>query len=198
MTVTVTGHVGAPVRVPGLRAWLGSVAPARARGEVSVAFVSDAGMRVLNRTHRGQNYATDVLSFPAGEAAFLGDIVIATGVARRQALAAGHPFGVEARVLALHGLLHLLGYDHETDGGAMSRLETRLRRKGGLRESLIERRIEAPPRTAEDSSVAPGGSSLLTRGHSEAAPQTDSKAHGRNLPHSSRSRLWKMSRARRT
>jgi probable rRNA maturation factor len=139
LRVTVTGHTGAPVRVPGLRAWLASVAPSRARGEVSVAFVSDAKMRVLNRTHRGQDRATDVLSFPAGEAAFLGDVVIAAGVARRQALAAGHSFGVEARVLALHGLLHLLGYDHETDGGAMSRLETRMRRKGGLRQSLIER-----------------------------------------------------------
>jgi probable rRNA maturation factor len=96
-------------------------------------------MRVLNRAHRGQNHATDVLSFPAGEPGFLGDIVIAAAVARRQALAAEHSFGVEARVLALHGLLHLLGYDHETDGGAMSRLEARLRRKGGLREGLIER-----------------------------------------------------------
>ena len=139
LRVTVTGHAGAPVRVPGLRAWLASVAPARARGEVSVAFVSGARMRALNRTHRGQDYATDVLSFPAGEAGFLGDIVIAAGVARRQALAAGHAFGVEARVLALHGLLHLLGHDHETDGGAMSRLEARLRLKGGLREGLIER-----------------------------------------------------------
>jgi probable rRNA maturation factor len=139
LRVTVTGHAGAPVRVPGLRAWLASVAPSRARGEVSVAFVSDARMRVLNRTHRGEDHTTDVLSFPAGEAALLGDVVIAAGVARRQALAAGHSFGVEARVLALHGLLHLLGYDHETDGGAMSRLETRLRMKGGLRQSLIER-----------------------------------------------------------
>jgi probable rRNA maturation factor len=139
LRVTVTGHAGAPVRVPGLRAWLASVAPARAGGEVSVAFVSDARMRVLNRIHRGRDYATDVLSYPGGEAGFLGDIVIAAGAARRQALAGGHAFGVEARVLALHGLLHLLGYDHETDNGAMTRLETRLRRKGGLREGLIER-----------------------------------------------------------
>jgi probable rRNA maturation factor len=151
LRVTVIGHAGGPARVPGLRAWLASVAPARAHGEVSVAFVSDARMRVLNRVHRGQDYATDVLSFPSGEPgrlgdpvglrepASLGDVVIAAGVARRQAKAAGHAFGVEARVLALHGLLHLLGYDHETDGGAMSRLESRLRRKGGLREGLIER-----------------------------------------------------------
>lgn len=62
----------------------------------------------------------------------LGDVVIATGVARRQARAAGHPLGAELRRLALHGLLHLLGYDHERDGGQMERLERRLRRRGGL------------------------------------------------------------------
>ena len=62
----------------------------------------------------------------------LGDVVIATGVARRQARAAGHPLGAELRCLALHGLLHLLGYDHERDTGQMERLERRLRRRGGL------------------------------------------------------------------
>jgi probable rRNA maturation factor len=71
---------------------------------------------------------------------FLGDIVIARGVARRQAREAGHSERTELRVLALHGLLHLLGYDHERDGdGRMLRVERRLRRKGGLREGLIER-----------------------------------------------------------
>ena len=69
----------------------------------------------------------------------LGDIVIARGVARRQAKAAGHAEATELRVLALHGLLHLLGYDHERDAGEMARVERRLRRKGGLREGLIER-----------------------------------------------------------
>ena len=67
-----------------------------------------------------------------GGARHLGDIVIATGVARRQARAAGHRFGAELRCLALHGLLHLLGYDHERDTGQMKRLERRLRREGGL------------------------------------------------------------------
>ncbi len=62
----------------------------------------------------------------------LGDVVIATGVARRQARAAGHRLGAEVRCLALHGLLHLLGYDHERDTGQMERLERRLRRRGGL------------------------------------------------------------------
>ena len=70
---------------------------------------------------------------------FLGDIVIARGVARRQARAAGHSELTELRVLALHGLLHLLGYDHDRDNGRMLRIERRLRRKGGLREGLIER-----------------------------------------------------------
>ena len=69
----------------------------------------------------------------------LGDIVIARGVARRQAREAGHSELTELRVLALHGLLHLLGYDHERDDGRMRRVERRLRRKGGLREGLIER-----------------------------------------------------------
>ena len=71
---------------------------------------------------------------------FLGDIVIARGVARRQAREAGHSEATEMKVLALHGLLHLLGYDHERDNGAMARLERKLRRRGGLREGLIERR----------------------------------------------------------
>ena len=139
LLVTVTSHTRRPTRAPGLAAWLSAAAPARARGEVSVAFVSDARIRALNRAHRGKAAPTDVLSFPSGEPRFLGDIVIAAGVARRQAVRAGHAFGVEARVLALHGLLHLLGYDHETDQGRMKRLEARLRRDAGLREGLIER-----------------------------------------------------------
>jgi probable rRNA maturation factor len=69
----------------------------------------------------------------------LGEIVIARGLAGRQARKARHSELTELRVLALHGLLHLLGYDHERDRGRMRRLEERLRRKGGLREGLIER-----------------------------------------------------------
>jgi probable rRNA maturation factor len=110
--------------------------------------VSDRRARTLNHTYRRRNYAPDVLSFPpaadglsrgpAGER-FLGDIVIARGVAGRQGRAAGHGQRTELRILALHGLLHLLGYDHERDNGTMRRVELRLRRRGGLREGLIER-----------------------------------------------------------
>jgi probable rRNA maturation factor len=106
---------------------------------VTVALVSDARIRALNRRYRGKDRATDVLSFPGAAPATLGDIVIAAGVARRQAQAAGHSVQTELRVLALHGLLHLLGYDHERDAGRMARVEARLRVRGGLREGLIER-----------------------------------------------------------
>jgi probable rRNA maturation factor len=121
-----------------LAQWLVCVAPARARGEVGIALVSSARMRDLNQKYRHKNYPTDVLSFPISSSASfaveicLGDIVIAREVARRQARAAGHSLEAELRILALHGLLHLLGYDHERDQGQMERLETRLRKKGGL------------------------------------------------------------------
>lgn len=126
-------------RAPGLARWLQSVAPSRARGDVTVALVPDARIRALNRRYRRKDAPTDVLSFPADEPGTLGDIVIAAGIARRQAREAGHSLRTELRVLALHGLLHLLGYDHEHDDGRMARLERRLRVKGGLREGLIER-----------------------------------------------------------
>jgi probable rRNA maturation factor len=136
------------VKDGGLARWLASVAPARARGEVGIALVTDARIRSLNVRYRRKDAATDVLSFPAdpgsripNPGAFLGDIVIATGVARRQAREAGHSYSTELRVLALHGLLHLLGYDHERSGdaGRMARAEARLRARGGLESGLIER-----------------------------------------------------------
>jgi rRNA maturation RNase YbeY len=154
---------GRPVRDGGLSRWLAAVAPARARGEVAIALVTDGHIQKLNLQYRKKNASTDVLSFPAEPATRksgpripdpgsripgslsvypeLGDIVIATGMARRQARDAGHSYQTELRVLALHGLLHLLGYDHDhaNDAGRMARLERRLRRKGGLGAGLIER-----------------------------------------------------------
>ena len=150
LTVVVTDGRGRSTKALGLAAWLRRAAPARARGEVALALVTDARIRKLNRTYRGKDYATDVLSFPSDRkdgkgrkgAPFqpmLGDIVIATGVARRQARDLGHSLAVELRVLALHGLLHLLGYDHERDRGRMRTLEQRLLRRSGVRDGLIER-----------------------------------------------------------
>ena len=130
---------GRGIRAAGLAAWLRSVAPARARGALTVAIVPGSQVRRLNFLYRRTDAATDVLSFPAGEPGVLGDIVIAADVARQQAHAAGHSLTTELRVLALHGLLHLLGYDHERDSGRMARVEARLRLRGGLREGLIER-----------------------------------------------------------
>ncbi len=143
LTVAVVLPPG--VRAPGLASWLRSIAPARARGTITVAVVPDSRVRQLNHQYRRKNVPTDVLSFPADEPGDLGDVVIAQGVATRQAEAAGHGLNTELRVLALHGLLHLLGYDHEHDDGQMRRLERRLRIRGGLYEGLIER--ETPSRS---------------------------------------------------
>ena len=140
LTVTVTDGRGRAVKDGGLGRWLSRVAPRTARGEVAIAIVSDARMRALNRSYRKKDYVTDVLSFE-GEGTALGDLVIAKGVAARQARAVGHSLQTEMRVLALHGLLHLLGYDHDhpDDQARMSRMESRLRRKGGLKAGLIGR-----------------------------------------------------------
>ena len=147
INVLVTDGRGRAVRAPGLAAWLTKVAPSRIRGEIAIAIVSDARIRALNRAFRKCDEVTDVLSFPADPRSStldpreLGDIVIASGVARRQARDAGHSYAAELKVLALHGLLHLLGYDHHdpADEGRMARLERRVRAKGGLRAGLIER-----------------------------------------------------------
>jgi probable rRNA maturation factor len=102
-------------------------------------------MRRLNHRYRGIDRVTDVLSFPADTRArprsgrFLGDLAIAKGVAGRQARREGHSYTLELRILALHGLLHLLGYDHQTDQGEMRRLEERLRKRAGLPVGLIDR-----------------------------------------------------------
>jgi probable rRNA maturation factor len=140
--VTVSDGRGRSVADGGLARWLARIAPPAARGELAIALVSDARMRALNRIFRRTDYATDVLSFQADVAGTMGDIVIATGVARRQAREAGHSYQAELRALTLHGLLHLLGYDHDNPGdrGRMARAEARLRRRGGLPTSLIERR----------------------------------------------------------
>jgi probable rRNA maturation factor len=100
----------------------------------------DADLRRLNREFRGLDYPTDVLSFPAAApASRLGDLAISLGRARAQAREFGHAIEREVEILMLHGLLHLLGFDHETDRGQMARAEKRWRARLGLAAGLIER-----------------------------------------------------------
>lgn len=107
-------------------------------GAVSIAFVTGAEIARLNKTYRKKNKPTDVLSFPAQSVKcpdknkFLGDIAIAPAVARHYAKKNGRTLQSEICVLILHGILHLLGYDHETDRGQMDRIEHKLRRKLGI------------------------------------------------------------------
>ena len=109
-------------------------------GEASIAFVTDGEMTRLNRTFRGKNRTTDVLTFPADESYAepssssipLGDVVISLDQARRQAAGEGHSLATEVRYLVLHGILHALGWDHETDQGEMNALELELRNRVGL------------------------------------------------------------------
>jgi len=111
----------------------GAAALLRVRGEVSLVLAGDGLLRRLNRDYRGQDRPTDVLSFPGGGGeAGLGDVVISVETAERNARAGGRTLPQELDVLALHGFLHVLGHDHETDDGAMDRLEGRLRKRLGL------------------------------------------------------------------
>jgi len=120
------------------------------RGEVAVLLTTDRGIRGLNRRFRKQNKATDVLSFPAADhgAGIAGDLAISIETAARQAAEHGHSLSVELRVLMLHGLLHLKGFDHESDDGKMARREARLRAKLKLPLGLIERTESVPVKPA--------------------------------------------------
>ncbi len=138
--------------LPGLRPFL-----ARARkavpvaGEVSVLLTSDREIRRLNRTFRRKDAATDVLSFPAPDFSgnLSGDLAISLDTASRQAKQFRHSLQVELKILLLHGLLHLAGFDHESDAGEMAAQEDRLRRRFRLPCALIARSsgpAAAPPR----------------------------------------------------
>ncbi len=102
----------------------------RVGGELALVLAGDRLLHRLNRDYRGKDRPTDVLSFPGeGGEAGLGDIVISVETAERNARGLGRTLPQELDVLALHGLLHVLGHDHETDDGTMDRLERRLRRR---------------------------------------------------------------------
>jgi len=153
-TVSASSTPPRSLKLPSVRALSRFLTAAKAavglRGQVTVLLTTDGNIRGLNRKFRGKNKATDVLSFPAkgvGAEAIAGDLAISVSTARRQGAAHGHPLGVELKVLMLHGLLHLAGYDHEKDEGRMARRERLLRGKLGLPQGLIERADE-PKETA--------------------------------------------------
>jgi len=117
------------------------------RAPVNVLITSSTAVRMLNRQFRGKNKATDVLSFPSaspvrrGERRKLaGDVAISADIARENSDRLGHSVAQEIKILALHGILHLAGFDHERDNGEMARKEAELRRKFRLPLALIERR----------------------------------------------------------
>jgi probable rRNA maturation factor len=138
------------VNLPALRRFLQQVKTEIGLGGdcVAIRLIGDPEMARLNETYRKKKGPTDVLSFPGTESSakpgtltqqvrgagdgFLGDIAISPKVARRNAKSLGRQFPEELKVLILHGVLHLLGYDHETDRGEMERIEMRLRRKLGI------------------------------------------------------------------
>ena len=109
---------------------------ARVQGEVDVLIAGNQRLRQLNRRFRRKNKPTDVLSFPRPSG---GDIAISADIARDNARLYGHSLADELKILVLHGMLHLAGYDHETDNGRMARVEARLRARLKLPASLIGR-----------------------------------------------------------
>jgi len=112
------------------RVLAGAARALRVEGEIALVLTGDRAMRRLNRRFRGKDAPTDVLSFPGvGCEAGLGDVVISIDSAARNARGLRRTLPQELDVLALHGFLHVLGYDHETDDGTMDRLEARLRRR---------------------------------------------------------------------
>ncbi|MGC8549403.1 MAG: rRNA maturation RNase YbeY [Acidobacteriaceae bacterium] len=179
------------LRVTALRQFVEDAqAAVKLRGDVSVLLTGDRQIRRWNREFRGKNQATDVLSFPAipmaGIAsAMAGDLAISVETADKQAKEQGHVLAEELKVLVLHGLLHLAGYDHETDDGTMARVERRLRARLGLKAGLTERVAVEPVKKARSSvpTQAKGGLAWAT---TEGAPVK--KAAAKSLPARRRAR----------
>jgi probable rRNA maturation factor len=155
------------VRLPSARTLARFLAAAQAavrlKGQVTVLLTTDAAIAKLNRQFRGKNKATDVLSFPAsgvGAEGMAGDLAISVTTAMGQAAEQRHSLAVEIKVLVLHGLLHLAGFDHEVDDGKMARRERLLRARLGLPQGLIER----------------AGFPTLFSGRTKAGPSTSAAA----------------------
>jgi probable rRNA maturation factor len=143
-----------PIDSGRLKAFLRRVAPAAGApsGSATVALVTDGRIQELNRNFRGLDKPTDVLSFRSARKGsskgYLGDIVISVETASRQARRRRSTLRQEVEVLTLHGFLHLMGYDHETDEGEMRRIEYRLRRRLGITRPQLARAERSPSREA--------------------------------------------------
>jgi probable rRNA maturation factor len=151
----MTAETHSALKMRELRGFLSKAKSAvKLRGEVSVLLTGDEMIRTLNRDYRKKDKATDVLSFPVDEehpsaaAKQAGDLAISLDTARKQAEEHRHSLQVEVKILMLHGLLHLAGYDHETDDGQMARKEKALRKELGLPVGLIQRSVKAVSRKA--------------------------------------------------
>ena len=138
---------------------------------VNVLVTSSAEVRSLNRRFRGADKPTDVLSFSPpsntklqGKRMAAGDVAISGDIARANARRLGHSVGDEVKILALHGILHLAGFDHEQDNGEMARKEMQLRRRLKLEGGLIER--AQPP--AQNISTGPKRAAPLSKGQRSA------------------------------
>ncbi len=134
-----------------LRRFLNDIAAQIAEGRAITCLITgDAQLHALNRQFRGQDHATDVLSFPDAAG---GELAISLDAAARQATELGHGVVEELQILILHGVLHLTGMDHETDSGEMARVETGWRKRLGLPHGLIERAQSESRGPARDKSA---------------------------------------------
>ncbi len=133
------------------------------RDPVNVLVTSSAALRSLNQRFRDENKPTDVLSFPVStptlrsgkKKALVGEVAISADIALKNSFRLGHPAAEEIKILALHGILHLAGFDHERDNGEMARKEAKLRRALGLPAALIER-VQPVRRSRSSKTRAPG------------------------------------------
>jgi probable rRNA maturation factor len=140
------------------------------RGQVNVLVTGSAAVRSLNLRFRRQNKTTDVLTFPAASpiskshkpGQLAGDVAISADVAMKNSFRLGHPAAEEIKILALHGILHLAGFDHERDNGEMARKEAKLRRALGLSAALIERTVPERAQPARSPKVRHGKSRATT------------------------------------
>ncbi len=141
------------------------------KGLVDVVITSKTAMKKLNQRFRGKNQATDVLSFPVSaddpRGDFAGEIAISAEIAAHNARALGHTFTEEVKILVLHGVLHLKGYDHERDHGQMARRESQLRARLGLSSGLIDRSLGTQTLGARRTSM--GGARTRGAGTGRAA-----------------------------